>query len=63
MTDAQLDDVLDALEMVVEQYMPRHPDGFYDHEFMTAGEHAAEALAKYRPTRWRMVPRGVERHA
>jgi hypothetical protein len=60
MTDDPLNEALDALEMMVEQYTPYYVDGFYDHEFMTAGEQAAEALTN-RPTRWRVVPRGVER--
>jgi hypothetical protein len=28
MTDDPLDEALDALEMMVEQYMPHHVDGF-----------------------------------
>lgn len=58
---ATLDEALDALEMMVEQYMPRHPEGWYDHVFMSAGESAADVLVKCRPDRWRAVVRGLER--
>jgi hypothetical protein len=61
MTDDPLNEALDALETMVERYTPYYVDGFHDHEFMTAGEQAVEALDKYRPMRWRLVPRGVDR--
>lgn len=63
MTDDPLNEALDALERMVERHMPHPVDGFSDHESMTAGEPAADALAlaQHRPTRWRVVPRGVER--
>ena len=61
MTDDPLNEALDALEMMVEQYTPYHVHAFCDHEFMSAGEQAAESLAKYRPTRWRVAQRSVER--
>jgi hypothetical protein len=32
MTDDPLNEALDALEMMVEQYTPYYVDGFYDHE-------------------------------
>ena len=55
MTDDPLNEALDALEVMVAQYTPDCVDGFYDHEFMAAGEQAVEALDRYRPTRcgWR----------
>lgn len=60
--DPMLDEALDALEVMVEQYMPETaPEGGYDHLFMSAGEAATDVLVKCRPDRWRAVVRGVER--
>lgn len=55
------DDALDALEMMVEQYLytPDH-DG-YDHMFMSAGEEACAVLAKLRPEKWELTKVGVRR--
>jgi len=62
MTDA-LTDALDALEMMVGQYLhvDENDDGTerYEHDFMSAGELALDVLATLRPDRWRLTPTGA----
>lgn len=65
------DDALDALESMVEQYLPDYtpsgatwsvdPSGEYDHMFMAPGEEACEVLARLRPDRWELTRIGVRR--
>ncbi len=57
-----MDDVLDALEGMVEQYlyMDDRPDE-YTHYFMSAGEYACAVLAACRPDRWELTRIGVKR--
>jgi hypothetical protein len=62
MTDA-LTDALDALEMMVEQYLtPGYSTDDtipYEHDFMSAGELALDVLATLRPEAWRLTPAGA----
>lgn len=59
--EADLDEALDALEMMVGQYLHNETDdpNDYGHDFMSAGECACEVLAKFRPTEWRLTPAGA----
>lgn len=59
--EADLDEALDALEMMVGQYlfMEKEDSNEYGHDFMSAGECACEVLAKFRPTEWQLTPTGV----
>lgn len=64
-----LNDALDALECMVEQYLgPRdgrfgEPGNEYSHDFMTAGEYATEVLSRLRPNQWEDVGWGLRRKA
>jgi hypothetical protein len=59
--EADLDEALDALEMMVGQYLyvETNDPNDYSHAFMSAGECACEVLAKFRPTEWRLTPTGA----
>lgn len=53
--------VLDALEMMVEQYLHTSQPNEFTHSFMSAGEYACEVLAERRPERWELTKIGVRR--
>lgn len=62
-----MEDVLDALEGMVEQYLGVYPGNGemateFHHEFMSAGEFACEVLAAARPERWERTAVGLRRH-
>ena len=53
---------LDALEMMVEQYLHMEDrPGEYCHAHMAAGEYACEVLAERRPEKWERTRIGVKR--
>ena len=55
-----LEDALDGLEMMVEQYLyVENAKGTYDHAFMAAGEFACQVLSTQRPLQWELTPTGV----
>lgn len=58
---AQRDEALDALEMMVTQYLYAVPDqsGRFDHMFMACEEEACEVLVSLRPDRWQATKTGV----
>lgn len=56
-----LEEVLDALEGMVEQHFIAYPDGVFGHAFTSANEEAADVLAKHRPRLWRLHRVGLER--
>lgn len=57
--EQDLEDALDAVEMMVGQYLYEAPEGGYDHSFMSAGEYACEVMARLRPQQWRLTPTGM----
>lgn len=59
--EADLEEALDALEMMVGQYlfMEKEDSNEYGHDFMSAGECACEVLAKFRPMEWQLTPTGA----
>jgi hypothetical protein len=58
---SNIDEILDALELMVEQYMAEPSPDLFDHWNQTAGEEACAVLAKYRPERWELHGRGIRR--
>lgn len=56
---SDLNDALDALELMVDQYLDGNPEQGYDHIFMGAGEKACEVLARLRPERWVLTVSGL----
>lgn len=61
-----LQDVIDALEGMVEQYLGVYPGNAemateFHHDFMSAGEFACEVLAAVRPDRYEETPLGLRR--
>jgi plasmid maintenance system antidote protein VapI len=54
-----LEDALEALEKMVSQYLSGSPADGYQHDFMSAGEAACEALARLRPDEWVETPTGM----
>jgi hypothetical protein len=60
MNDADAADLVDALEGMVWQYFVEYEGGEYGHAFMSAGEWAAEVLARVAPGRWRLTPVGLK---
>lgn len=51
---------LDAVELMVNQYLQGNPAEGYDHDFMSAGEAACDVLTRLRPQDWRATPVGME---
>jgi hypothetical protein len=60
--DEALDQALDALESMCDQYLryDNDPENFYNHAFMSAGESACWVLCNLRPERWRETGCGME---
>lgn len=56
-----IEDALDALEGMVEQYLYCDDQGRYDHACMSAGEFATDVLLRLRPNVWEEAPRGLRR--
>lgn len=53
--------LLDALEMMVEQYMHLDEQGIYHHDFMSTGEYVSTLLPERRPEKWEKHRLGLRR--
>lgn len=53
--------LLDALEMMVEQYMHLDENGIYHHDFMSTGEYVSQLLPERRPEKWERHRLGLRR--
>lgn len=55
------EEVLDALEGMIEQHFIQYEPGELGHAFMSSNEDAARVLVEYMPRRWKHTPTGVRR--